>query len=120
MEPDEANATFPPWVSLEYSQMVKVAAPVGSRVLFSSLSPASTSSLAALLTAKGAAPEAFQTDSRTVSQLMELEGVDISRVCLLDPRAEKEIAPEDAEEFDCAPSSADARGTRRSSHVLDR
>lgn len=100
MEPDEADATFPPWVSLEYSQMIKVAAPAGSRVLFSSLSPASTSSLSTLLTAKGAHAAAFKTDSRTVLQLMQLEGVDLSRVCLLDPRAEKEIAPEDADEFD--------------------
>lgn len=33
-------------------------------------------------------------------ELMRLDGVDMKRVCLLDPKAEKEIGIEDREEFD--------------------
>ncbi|KAK4702287.1 hypothetical protein P7C70_g3934, partial [Phenoliferia sp. Uapishka_3] len=80
--------------------MVKVTSPSGSRVIFSSLSPTSTTSLSDLLTKKGANSKDFKVDSRAVLELMKDEGVDIRRVCLLDPRAEKEIAPEDGEEFD--------------------
>lgn len=43
MEEDNADATFPHWIALEYAQMLKWASP--NKVIFSSLSPASVKSL---------------------------------------------------------------------------
>jgi ribosome biogenesis SPOUT family RNA methylase Rps3 len=98
MESDESDGSFPPWVSLEYSQMLLLASP--SPVIFSSLSPASVSSLGSLLEKRGARPGSYRAETKSVKVLMELEGVPLERVCLLDPRAEKEISPGDREEFD--------------------
>jgi len=39
-------------------------------------------------------------DKRSVTEIMEAEGVTLERVCLLDPKAEKEIDVRDSEEFD--------------------
>ncbi|KAM0791431.1 hypothetical protein ACM66B_005889 [Microbotryomycetes sp. NB124-2] len=98
MESDESDGSFPAWVSLEYSQMLKLASP--SRVIFSSLSKQSVDSLDKLLTDRGATPQQFKADTRTVSQLIKDDGVDMSRVCLLDPKGEKELEPEDIKQFD--------------------
>ncbi|KAI5481910.1 hypothetical protein MNV49_000187 [Pseudohyphozyma bogoriensis] len=101
MEPDEEDATgtvFPPWVSLEYSQMLLLADP--SSVYFSSLSRPSTESLKQLLAAKGADPARFKAESKSIRELMEAEGVPLERVCLLDPKATEVIHPDDLQKFD--------------------
>lgn len=98
MESDESDGSFPPWVSLEYSQMLLLAAP--SNVIFSSLSPASVDSLKELLEKKGAKAASYRNETKSVRELMEAEGVPLERVCLLDPRAEKEIGTDDRESFD--------------------
>jgi ribosome biogenesis SPOUT family RNA methylase Rps3 len=98
MESDESDGTFPPWVSLEYSQMLKVAAP--STVIFSSLSSASVNSLGGLLEQRGATKEQYRAETDKVLDLMKKDGVPLERVCLLDPKATEVIAPEDAKEFD--------------------
>lgn len=98
MESDEADGSFPPWVSLEYCQMLKLAAP--SKVIFSSLSTKSVSSLGALLEGRGANPQQFQAETKPILELMKDAQVDLSRVCLLDPKAEKVISPEDSQHFD--------------------
>lgn len=98
MESDESDGSFPPWVSLEYTQMITLAAP--SSVIFSSLSPNSVESLRGLLIKKGATGDEFECRKESVGELMKSRGVDLSRVCLLDPRAEREVCVGDAEEFD--------------------
>lgn len=98
MESDESDGTFPSWVSLEYTQMLKLAHP--STVIFSSLSSASVDSLGGLLLQRGAQEGQFRAETSKVLELMQKEGVPLERVCLLDPKAEKEISPEDAHEFD--------------------
>lgn len=98
MESDESDGSFPPWVSLEYRQMLKLASP--SKVIFSSLSSASVASLGPLLEKKGAEPGSYRAETKSVRELMADEGIELSKVCLLDPKAEKEISPEDAEEFE--------------------
>lgn len=114
MESDESDGSFPPWVSLEYTQMLSLAHP--SPVIFSSLSVPSVDSLRQLLTpatpssntafstiegtkTKGDLSE-FRTEHKSVGELMNAEGIDLSRVCLLDPKADKAIHPSDREEFD--------------------
>ncbi|SGY21115.1 BQ5605_C016g08198 [Microbotryum silenes-dioicae] len=98
MESDESDGSFPPWVSLEYSQMLHLASP--SQVIFSSLSPQSVSSLGGLLESRGASKASYRAETRSILELMKAEGVDLSKVCLLDPKAQKEVSVEDREEFD--------------------
>ncbi|SCZ88255.1 BZ3500_MvSof-1268-A1-R1_Chr2-1g04290 [Microbotryum saponariae] len=98
MESDESDGSFPPWVSLEYSQMLHLASP--SQVIFSSLSPQSVSSLGGLLESRGASRASYRAETSSILELMKAEGVDLSKVCLLDPKAQKEVSVEDREEFD--------------------
>ncbi|GAA5989565.1 hypothetical protein JCM11641_004599 [Rhodosporidiobolus odoratus] len=98
MEEDNFDTTFPHWISLEYNQMIKLANP--SQVVFSSLSPNSVASLGEQLKNRGAKEDSFVASTKSVRELMEEKGIPLDKVCLLDPRAEKEIAPEDANEFD--------------------
>ncbi|KAK4056742.1 hypothetical protein OIO90_002294 [Microbotryomycetes sp. JL221] len=98
MEPDETDGTFPKWVHLEYSQMLKLASP--SHVLFSSLSRQSVQTLSNQLVTNGANSDQFKTETASVIQLMKQHSIDLNRVCLLDPKAEKELEPQDAKEFD--------------------
>ncbi|KAM0752312.1 DUF431-domain-containing protein [Meredithblackwellia eburnea MCA 4105] len=101
MEADESDGTFPPWVSLEYSQMIKLASkPNNSKVIFSSLSAQSVDNLSQLLQTRGAPKDSFLADSKPVLELMKDAGIPLEKVCLLDPKAVKEIAPEDGQEFD--------------------
>ena len=112
MESDESDGSFPPWVSLEYTQMLSLAHP--SPVIFSSLSLNSVSSLRTLLTPTAGSNNAlggeeageerklseFRTENKSVRQLMEAEGIPLERVCLLDPKAEKGIDIDDRDAFD--------------------
>lgn len=131
MEEDNADATFPHWIALEYAQMLKWAAP--NKVIFSSLSPASVKSLckspglsstslhqlvsrvrnaradsslcsgqlaAEQLAARGVSPDSFRAETKSVTDLMKEENVALDKVCLLDPRATGEIAPQDGKEFE--------------------
>lgn len=107
MEPDEpedvaSGSTFPPWVSLEYAQMLLLVGPSsGSNVMFSSLSSRSVNALKSTLEKKSPSlTSGFRTETRSVMQIMEAEGVKLERVCLLDPKAELEISPGDAKDFD--------------------
>lgn len=52
------------------------------------------------LVARGASPDAFRAETKSVTDLMKEENVALDKVCLLDPRATGEIAPQDGKEFD--------------------
>jgi ribosome biogenesis SPOUT family RNA methylase Rps3 len=102
MEDDDTTThVVPPWVRLEYAQMLKNAGR-GNTVLFTSLSSSSAAILPSQL--------AEITDSATVAEckatttpileLLRTAGpngaeVPISKVCLLDPRAERVLSPAD-------------------------
>ncbi|GAA5850608.1 hypothetical protein JCM8547_001928 [Rhodosporidiobolus lusitaniae] len=98
MEDDNTDRTFPHWIALEYAQMLRVAAP--SQVVFSSLSPASVSSLSEQLKQRGAKEESFVVETKSVQELMKEKGIPLDKVCLLDPRATQEIGPEDKDKFE--------------------
>ncbi|GAA6001411.1 hypothetical protein JCM10207_006653 [Rhodosporidiobolus poonsookiae] len=98
MEEDNADASFPHWITLEYHSMLKWAN--GSLVIFSSLSPNSVRSLSEQLLARGAKPEEFLASTKSVQELMKEKNVALEKVCLLDPRAPKEIGPDDGAEYD--------------------
>ncbi|SCV72143.1 BQ2448_4837 [Microbotryum intermedium] len=98
METDESDGSFPPWVSLEYSQMLHLASP--SQVIFSSLSSQSVLSLDQLLKSRGASKASYRAEARNILELMQVEGIALNKVCLLDPKAEKVVSIEDREEFE--------------------
>ncbi|OJT04183.1 hypothetical protein TRAPUB_5135 [Trametes pubescens] len=90
-EDDETSKSIPKWVELEYS--------VGhATVQFTHLSPTSCNTLASLF-AQNADPSRAPAyaHQKSVLQLMEEKGVPLEKVCLLDPRAEKELSPEDGD-----------------------
>lgn len=96
-----AAVTVPEWVELEYRHMLTLAGP-SSTVLFTNLSKPASAQLAANL-----APLDSTADDKSLAQLgvhtegvlarMGAAGVPLERVCLLDPKAEKELAPEDGD-----------------------
>ncbi|RPD61719.1 DUF431-domain-containing protein [Lentinus tigrinus ALCF2SS1-7] len=96
-EDEETPKSIPRWVELEYMHMRSLAGP-GVTVHFTHLSPGSCSTLSSLFS-QDAAPsraDAF-AHQKSVMQLMEEKGVSLDKVCLLDPKAEKELAPEDGD-----------------------
>lgn len=98
MEEDNPNSTFPHWITLEYAQMLRLSYP--STVIFSSLSPSSVNSLREQLLEKGMDEKRFRVETKSVKELMKEERVQLEKVCLLDPKAEKVVGPKDGGEFD--------------------
>ncbi|WVR04296.1 hypothetical protein IAU60_001296 [Kwoniella sp. DSM 27419] len=113
-EDDAATKALPDWVKLEYSHMLELVGPT-STVHFTSLSSSSIPPLNAHFSAPAPTSsvenptihlESTESKARpTTLPILELlptlqPPVDKSRVCLLDPRAEKVLAPEDADHFD--------------------
>lgn len=84
-----------PWSELEYVAIARETARAGGTFVLSSMPPA----LAASLPAKLAAEPALRAETRGVEELYPGEGGQ-KRVCLLDPRAEKDISPDDKALFD--------------------
>ncbi|GJE93304.1 SAM-dependent RNA methyltransferase [Phanerochaete sordida] len=98
MEEDEnTSRAIPKWVELEYSHMRTLAGP-SSEVHFTHLSKSSCDTLASLF-AQGPEGEAAPgfAHAEGVLDYMKTKGVPLDKVCLLDPRAEKVLAPEDGD-----------------------
>lgn len=104
MEEDESTpACLPPWVELEYCYMIKLAGSSAS-VQFTHLSASAGSSLRSKLSSFSGKPDEHQfasyvVHSVSISELLQQENVPLSRVCLLDPKAERAIEPGDKDEF---------------------
>ncbi|KAJ4490044.1 SAM-dependent RNA methyltransferase [Lentinula aciculospora] len=97
-EDDEASKIIPPWVELEYAHMRKLAGPE-SYVHFTHLSKTSSKSLTtkfAELSSDGQA-EAICHESGVLDLIKERLNGSLEKVCLLDPKAEKELSPEDGD-----------------------
>ncbi|KAG5349705.1 hypothetical protein C0989_002310 [Termitomyces sp. Mn162] len=101
MEEDEdTTRSIPPWVELEYSHMRALAGP-GSHVYFTHLSKTSSSSLSAAFQSSTNDFAEASCHEEDVLNLMKSRGISIDRVCLLDPKAEKALSPEDGDgQFD--------------------
>ncbi|PVG03724.1 DUF431-domain-containing protein [Serendipita vermifera] len=104
MEEDEKDksSSLPQWVLLEYSHIVSLIAPDGE-VAFTHLSSSSCKELEGALAASQTAKTGGTHNSYTISvlELMKQRNVPLDRVCLLDPKAEKELTPTDGDgEFD--------------------
>ncbi len=84
-----------PWSELEYTAIARETARAGGAFVLSSMAP----DLVAKLPEKLAAEPAFRAETRGVEDLYP-GGEARKRVCLLDPRAEKDINPDDRALFD--------------------
>lgn len=95
---DEETKALPEWVRLEYAHMLSSVGP-SSKVAFTSLSTTSVPPLKEYLSGKpdGAKVELF---TQPVLEVAAQQGIDKARICLLDPRAEQVIQPDDADKFD--------------------
>ncbi|CAZ79330.1 unnamed protein product [Tuber melanosporum] len=83
------------WSTLEYIAISAESAASGSDFYLTSVPPSLVEDLPESLSQYIGAP--LKVTSREVTQLSEVRA---DRVCLLDPRAEKELSPADAEVFD--------------------
>ncbi|KAG8216224.1 SAM-dependent RNA methyltransferase, partial [Butyriboletus roseoflavus] len=100
MEEDEATPTsLPPWVELEYIHM-KILAGTSARVLFTHLSQRSCASLQEKLASFRGPGASSQVYTHSILELLKNQDVPLSKVCLLDPRAERKLGPEDGLEFE--------------------
>ena len=120
MEEDENTPkSLPTWVELEYMvranlfltihyvvsdeldlQHMRTLAGPDAAVHFTHLSEGSAGTLTSLFAEEGSAFKdhaGAYAHQKSVLELMEEKGVPLKRVCLLDPRAEKELAPEDGD-----------------------
>ncbi|KAG8792483.1 hypothetical protein FRC12_005983 [Ceratobasidium sp. 428] len=96
-EDDEESKTVPPWVYLEYRQMTAIAGSQSS-VLFTHLSPSSKKALDSELASVPSGSN-FEVHTAGVLDVMRQQGVNLDDVCLLDPKAEQALSPEDGEKF---------------------
>ncbi|KAG0699389.1 SAM-dependent RNA methyltransferase [Suillus ampliporus] len=100
MEEDETTLkSLPPWVELEYAHMIMLAG-INGRVEFTHLSHNSGSSLDARLASISERAASYQVHTKSILELLEQKKIPITRVCLLDPRAQTVLAPEDGKSFD--------------------
>ncbi|KAJ3812582.1 SAM-dependent RNA methyltransferase [Lentinula lateritia] len=97
-EDDENSKVVPPWVELEYAHMRKLAG-IESQVHFAHLSRNSSRSLNAKFAelASDGQAEAVCHESGVLDLIKERLGGSLEKVCLLDPKAEKELSPEDGD-----------------------
>ncbi|KAI0343018.1 DUF431-domain-containing protein [Trametopsis cervina] len=95
MEEDEdTSRAIPPWVELEYKHM-RTLAGEKSEVHFTHLSQSSCKTLTSLFSNPGGAPASAHLEG--VLELMKVKGIPLEKVCLLDPKAEKPLSPEDGD-----------------------
>ncbi|KAG1740530.1 uncharacterized protein EDB91DRAFT_1132993 [Suillus paluster] len=100
MEEDETTPkSLPPWVELEYAHMIMLAG-INGRVEFTHLSHNSGLSLDARLSSINEPAASHEVHTKSVLELLEQKYISITRVCLLDPKAQTALAPEDGNIFD--------------------
>ncbi|KAF8064902.1 SAM-dependent RNA methyltransferase [Lyophyllum atratum] len=97
MEEDEETArSIPPWVELEYAHMRSLAGQDG-QVHFTHLSRPSRESLSAAFPSSQSGLADALCHEIGVLDLMKSKGIGMDKVCLLDPKAEAVLAPEDGD-----------------------
>lgn len=100
MEEDETTPkSLPPWVELEYAHMITLAG-INGRVEFTHLSQNSCLSLNDRLASINEPAASYHVHTRSVMELLEQNNIPITRVCLLDPKAQTVLALEDGKIFD--------------------
>ncbi|KAF8909708.1 SAM-dependent RNA methyltransferase [Gymnopilus junonius] len=105
-EDEETTKAIPPWVELEYAHMRTLAGP-DAHVQFTSLSQSSCDYLESVFASSHSPlpPSSSSQDRKAqvsfhrerVMQRMLSSSIPLDKVCLLDPKAEKELATEDGD-----------------------
>ncbi|KAF9001204.1 SAM-dependent RNA methyltransferase [Cyathus striatus] len=99
-EDEETPKAIPPWVELEYAHMRMLAGP-NAHVQFTSLSKSSCnfldSSFASTKTATDIPLAKATSHKYGIIDLLADSDITLDKVCLLDPKAEKGLAPEDGD-----------------------
>ncbi|KAI0786947.1 SAM-dependent RNA methyltransferase [Abortiporus biennis] len=99
-EDDESSKTIPKWVELEYKHMQTLAGKE-DQIHFSHVSSTSRTTLQQLFSSQSDEEQATKAraDAHTIGvlDLMKESGVPLEKVCLLDPKASKELSPEDGD-----------------------
>ncbi|KAF8573811.1 DUF431-domain-containing protein [Ramaria rubella] len=97
-EDDDETKVIPEWVELEYRQMLNLAGS-GSTVHFTHLSGTSRDSLTSAFCDSGTEEKMAQAVAHTdgILELMKNENVALDKICLLDPKAAKELSPDDGD-----------------------
>lgn len=78
---------------------MKILAGTSARVLFTHLSQRSCASLQEKLSSFSGPAASSQVYTQSILELLKNQDVPLSKVCLLDPKAERELEPEDGLEF---------------------
>lgn len=79
---------------------MKMLADTSARVLFTHLSQRSCASLQEKLASLSGPAASSQVYTQSVLELLKNQDVPLSNVCLLDPKAERALEPEDGLEFE--------------------
>ncbi|KAJ7825853.1 SAM-dependent RNA methyltransferase [Mycena olivaceomarginata] len=93
-EDDETAKAIPPWVELEYAHMRMLAGPA-AKIHFTSLSKASRDSLSTVFGSEAGLANA-SCHQEGVLELLKAQ-TSLEKVCLLDPKAELALSPEDGD-----------------------
>ncbi|KAJ7337531.1 SAM-dependent RNA methyltransferase [Mycena albidolilacea] len=93
-EDDETAKAIPPWVELEYAHMRMLAGPA-AKIHFTSLSKASRDSLSMVFGSEAGLADA-SCHQEGVLELLKAQ-TSLEKVCLLDPKAELALSPEDGD-----------------------
>ncbi|KAJ7030641.1 SAM-dependent RNA methyltransferase [Mycena alexandri] len=96
---DETAKAIPPWVELEYAHM-RMLAGSDAKIHFTHLSKASRDSLSAVFVPKAGLAEANCHQVGVLDLIRQQLGGDadaLQKVCLLDPKAELPLSPEDGD-----------------------
>ncbi|KZT63521.1 DUF431-domain-containing protein [Daedalea quercina L-15889] len=101
-EDEETSKAIPKWVELEYMHM-RTLAGSDAHVHFTHLSTSSCRTLTDLFSSSTGHGIAQATaESKPILELMQGLSIPMEKVCLLDPKAEKAISPEDGDgRFEC-------------------
>jgi len=97
-EDEETTKAIPPWVELEYAHM-RILAGQDAKIYFTHLSQSSSDSLAKIFGQAPGSDQLAQASCHKISvlDLMTELSVPLEKVCLLDPKAEEQLLPQDGD-----------------------
>jgi len=97
-EDEETTKAIPPWVELEYAHM-RILAGQDAKIYFTHLSQSSSDSLAKIFGQAPSSDQLAQASCHNISvlDLMTELSVPLEKVCLLDPKAEEQLLPQDGD-----------------------
>lgn len=79
---------------------MKMLAGASARVLFTHLSQRSCASLQEKLASLSGPTASSEAYTQSILELLKNQDIPLSKVCLLDPKAERKLEPEDGLEFE--------------------